>query len=513
MRATFVFFVMAGWLCFGQSVDYIEKIYERPFRAAIFSDAFESGDASAWVPELLNIPNCNCYFSSDCPGNQFCYWGPGGPGMEDHCHWRLPKPQGMPGEGCFEDHVGGPGPICDGVCTDRRAGSLFGHEDPELVIEAIQLWAEAMLRPSLTGGGPVDPILSERALSLPFQAPQASIQIGRHVADMLILSGGSVFYDYFCHFEYDAEGPDYYVDLSGEPCAYQAGVLLIDAVIAELSQPGAGAGIIDRIPNHCSEWQSLFTARCPSGPEALDCIKSRVADYGTFLTRPGGESIIRGNLAVSQSARFSGNYGLRCDLTGGGTAYVEDDSPSGEATYRARFYVNTTNLTLGDGDEFDMFAGFDLLEKTPFRLTMVSINDQPHLRLNAVLNTGVEASSAPGGEIPVSPGYHSIEVNWAANFSNGFFRLSLNDQAYPGLENLNNGLVRVEFVRLGALTDIPPTTTGYMDADNFISNQGAAIGMLACSSIYLYESGLVHWGDVTTVRDLAGYLNNACFLQ
>ncbi len=251
----------------------------------IFEDAFESGDTTAWIAESDVLPHCNCYFSGDCRAGLFCYWGPGGPGVEDNCNWRLPKPNGVPGEGCFVD-TGSPGPICDGFCTESRTGSLFGHEDPLLVIEGIQHWAEAILAPSRAGGGPVDPDLAAQAMGLPFKSPHAAMILGRHVADVLILAGGLVFYEHFCHYEFGAESPLYFVDLSDEPCVYQAGLHLIEGLIAEIDTPGLGREIIDRIPEHCPDWQTRFTTRCLPGPGSLECLKQRIGNLAVFLTTP-----------------------------------------------------------------------------------------------------------------------------------------------------------------------------------------------------------------------------------
>jgi hypothetical protein len=124
----------------------------------VFDDSFESGDTGAWSstePPLLQ--NCNCYFSNDCTGGHFCFWGPAGPFTEDICGWRVPKPNGTPGVGCDADHDGPWGAICDGYCTPTSAGSPVGWEDPTLVAEAVRLWGEAMLAPAAAGGGPIDP--------------------------------------------------------------------------------------------------------------------------------------------------------------------------------------------------------------------------------------------------------------------------------------------------------------------------------------------------------------------
>lgn len=254
----------------------------------IFKDDFESGNTTKWSVTMPppDTPNCNCYFSGDCNSGMFCDWGPAGPFTEDICNWRVPKPNGVPGGGCNIDHEGGPGPICDGYCSPSSNGSIFGHEEPELVIAAIQIWTRAMMEPALAGGGPMAADLAEEALNLPFKNPDAALLAGRHVADMLSLSVGLVFYEFFCHFEYHPNEPGNVIDLSGDPCRYEAGRLTMEALVAEMSQPGDAAAIVNRIPTFCPDWSQMFGPRCPSGPQSLNCLLMRIEGAARFLTIP-----------------------------------------------------------------------------------------------------------------------------------------------------------------------------------------------------------------------------------
>ena len=258
-----------------------------PPLSPIFNDDFETGATLTWdetVPPP-DIPNCNCYFSSDCNAGFFCYWGPGGPFVEDHCNWRIPKPGGVPGANCDQD-VDNAGPICDGHCTPSRAGSIFGLEDPTLVILGIRLWSAAILEPAAQGGGPVDPSLSAEALSLPFSGPSAAIILGRHVADMLAYTIDIVFYDHFCHFENHPGEAGPVVDLSSDDCRLQASLLVVDALTAEIEAKGSGEGSIWQIPMHCPAWGDMFAPRCPTGPEGLDCLYRRIQGAAELLTLP-----------------------------------------------------------------------------------------------------------------------------------------------------------------------------------------------------------------------------------
>lgn len=251
----------------------------------IYEDDFDLGNPNQWnqviAPNML--PNCDCYFSGDCVSGNFCNWGPSGPFTEDNCNFRIPKPGGIVNAGCHTD-VGSPGPICDGICSPTSSGSVFANEKQRLIEEAVEHWTEAMLRPAeRTGGGPMDPTASQRALAVPFEEPFVSWTLGRHVADVLMLSASDRFYNFFCHFEFNMETPDYYVDLSTQPCHLQAGYLSVRALLGEYLQNGQGVSELDRLRELCPGWQEMFAPRCPPGPNALECVKNRVRDAAVYL--------------------------------------------------------------------------------------------------------------------------------------------------------------------------------------------------------------------------------------
>ncbi len=255
----------------------------------IFGDDFEAGDETAWSSATGLRESCTCYFSSDCPGAQFCNWGPGGPTGEDICTWVDGKPNGNPGTGCDLPHIGPwGGDICDGVCADSQLGSQMGSEPRGLIEQGVQLWADAMLLPAEAGGGVPDPVLVAELLGLGFSSPEVAINLGRHVNDLLILSGSPGFYEHFCHFEQHPGEPNpaMWVDLSRDSCRATSARLAALALLAEWINPGAGAAFVHQIPRHCDDWQQLFGAPCGSGPKSLACVQERIAAAAVFLSTP-----------------------------------------------------------------------------------------------------------------------------------------------------------------------------------------------------------------------------------
>ena len=253
-------------------------------QVVVFADAFEIGSAGRWSStEPPSLPSCNCYFSGDCNGS-FCDYGI--LSEEDNCTYAVPKPQGVPGAGCFEDH---PGPfqlgICDGFCTSSANGSTLGGFDPAILAEGVELWSESVLKPAEAGGGPVDPDLAAAALALPIGEEQ-SIVLGRQVASLMSETAGIGFYDYFCHFEAGDPSTRFHVDLSVDKCRLMAGRLAAQALAAELVEPDSGAAILAGITAYCPVGLPQFGANCDAGPEALTCLDARIRDLVVFLTTP-----------------------------------------------------------------------------------------------------------------------------------------------------------------------------------------------------------------------------------
>lgn len=256
----------------------------------VFADGMEGGTAEAWSEVEGTLPICHCYFSSDCAdGGDFCNWG--NLTVEDNCLWAENKPDGVPGAGCDVDFPGVDwvSGICDGICTPSGFGSDLGFEDPKVLTQAIQLWAEAMLTPAEAGGGPIDPDLTEQILELPFQQPLNGWILGRQIGDMLAIVGIADIERQYCHHEsHPGEDPPLVVDISEDSCLQAVGRLAIDTLLAEVSQAGAGEGMLEPLREACPDnrWQSLAPKRCPVGSGTLDCLTRRIAKTAEFLTTP-----------------------------------------------------------------------------------------------------------------------------------------------------------------------------------------------------------------------------------
>lgn len=239
-----------------------------------------------------DMPPCTCYFSPDCgPDGGFCDYG--GPyTQETNCFWRDGKPDAIL-NGCsteLELDEWLPN-ICDGVCSAARNGSANGLEDKALVGQAVELWSQAIVEPTIYGGETVDAAIAEIAMNVPFNSPNISESLGRHTADLVALVAGEEFHGYFCHWEGHPGEPGPLVSIAGDTCRIRAVELTVDGLVAEMDNPGSAAAYIGEIASVCPDWQTRFEPRCAAGPEALQCVSKFVEELAYFLTTPPINSV------------------------------------------------------------------------------------------------------------------------------------------------------------------------------------------------------------------------------
>jgi S-layer family protein len=187
-------------------------------------------------------------------------------------------------------------------------------------------------------------------------------------------------------------------------------------------------------------------------------------------------------------ARFSQSCGAQVTVAAGDTtaAYVQDNSPSSEGTYRARFYVNLRTLQMQNGDELDLFRTFDGADPVPpatsgnavLRLVVRQTSGQKQLSAFARLDSGTELEIP--GAINLPPGWRSIEIDWArataAGANNGRLGLWVDGVAKTGLANLDNDTLMINYSRWGAVAGLDAGTSGTFRMDDFASQRSGYIG-------------------------------------
>ena len=195
-----------------------------------------------------------------------------------------------------------------------------------------------------------------------------------------------------------------------------------------------------------------------------------------------------GDLSVTTGAALVGTYGLQAVIDDTTPIYVEDDTPTAEARYRARFYFDPNAVTLPSGEDHDILAG-RTSTSAAFRVQVAFVSGAYQVRAKIRDDAGADASSA---DYTLSDAAHFVEVDWAAasapGANNGYLSLWLDGVLKETKSGIDNDTLRIEKARLGPSGSLSAGITGTEYFDAFESREQTYIGPVGGSS---GESSLV----------------------
>ncbi len=208
----------------------------------------------------------------------------------------------------------------------------------------------------------------------------------------------------------------------------------------------------------------------------------------------GGGQCASGN---PNTARFGGNCGSTVTLVSADTtsAHVQDNSPSAETSYRARFYFNARQVTMASGDQFRLFGAYDGADPaasadagTALVSAVVSFNGS---NKQLTLTSPTDAGTATVGPINLFDAWHSVELEWTkGDGTNGHFNVWFDGKACTGGPQPcsgnsstldNNGQSSINVARWGAQYPtgagmVNTGTSGSLRLDDFASQRSGYIG-------------------------------------
>jgi hypothetical protein len=196
-----------------------------------------------------------------------------------------------------------------------------------------------------------------------------------------------------------------------------------------------------------------------------------VLSSGNVTLRAGDSIAIDNGFSVASSAQLT----LTIDQALTGRAYVQDNSPSAEQLYRARFYVDLSSLSPGSLDTFDHFTAFAGSGAVQFDLRLE--DSGANIALVASARDGVSVSSVTADSSLPST-YFAIEFEWKASdtgLSNGHLDVWVDGTPVTGLSGLDNETGQIDFVRWGAVDGVDSTTSGTMNLDEFVSQRSSSM--------------------------------------
>ncbi len=199
--------------------------------------------------------------------------------------------------------------------------------------------------------------------------------------------------------------------------------------------------------------------------EACQVLSAIGVEVGSAATFVAGRSIVLGaGFSVGAGASFAAVIDA---LMPGTFAHVSSASPLAERTFNARFHLRLDSLALADGEQIDHLRavagdGGDL-----FRLIVRRQAGQDQLVLGARQDGGGEILTPAGQEVALPAGWNLIEVAWRAGAGAGQLLVSVNQGAFAGLVDLDNGLAEIESFRWGAVDGSFGGSPGRLEVDGF----------------------------------------------
>ena len=210
----------------------------------------------------------------------------------------------------------------------------------------------------------------------------------------------------------------------------------------------------------------------------------------TLLVLAAG-TVHAGTLDVNAAATWSGDYGLDVGLTNAAPAYVETSTPDEEKRYVVRFYFNADAVSLGASGSVILFQA---LSTALSPIVTVRLQSDGGVGRELVHTVDTDTADASTPDLAVSPGWHSLELDWkaaaGAGANDGALSTRLDDEPTAGLAMLDNDQSAIGVARWGAVV-LASSPTGTLWVDDFASRRNGPIGPVLAESLDLDGNGQV----------------------
>jgi hypothetical protein len=152
-----------------------------------------------------------------------------------------------------------------------------------------------------------------------------------------------------------------------------------------------------------------------------------------------------------------------------GFPFVEDETPTAEKTYEARFDLNLDDATLDDADHFELLVGYSSVGEEVFRLRVKRNAGENRLVSAARRDDGTYAETPMGEERLLPAGWNTVHMEWKTGVDSGELLISINDSVFVGLTGVDNDTLAADRIRLGVVGGSVPSSSGSIKIDSFNS--------------------------------------------
>ncbi len=207
------------------------------------------------------------------------------------------------------------------------------------------------------------------------------------------------------------------------------------------------------------------------GPRSSRTLKADDFESGTLAAWDELRQTGTGSVSAAASAALAGSFGLEVALgTGASELYILDESLAAQRHLWVEFSVDTSALRLSSGS-------VSLLEVegggpgNAAQLSLVFAGNGGFLDLDATQDDGLPTFGGNPIDLPAGEHHIRVEVGSAASpgEASGFVHLWLDGQPMTGLEALRNSTQAAERIRLGAVSSIPASASGFLYFDDYRS--------------------------------------------
>jgi hypothetical protein len=212
-------------------------------------------------------------------------------------------------------------------------------------------------------------------------------------------------------------------------------------------------------------------------PAVSDLIFADGFENGNFSAW-SSSSTNAGNLSVSPSAALLGSNGMQAVIVSTPTMYVQDDSPSAEPHYHARFYFDPNSLVMASGNYQYILQGYANSTNTFVLRVEFKYSSGVYQMRARILNDSAVWQDTP--YVPITDAPHAIEVDWAAasavGANDGYLTFWIDGVQQGSLTGIDDDSYRMERVRLGPSYIYGTGTSGTYFFDGFESRRQTYIG-------------------------------------
>ena len=198
------------------------------------------------------------------------------------------------------------------------------------------------------------------------------------------------------------------------------------------------------------------------------------------LTHWSSASTDGGDLSVSGAAAMAGTgLGLQAVVDDTNSLFVQDDTPSAENRYNARFYFDPNGFDPGEAQSHFRVRIFIALDPSGLRVLTLVLKRQAgayDLEARVRRNDGTRVDT---GFFPITDAPHFFEVDWqratGPGASDGSLQLRIDGALMTTLSGIDNDQSPIDFARMGMLS-VKTGAGGTAFYDQFESRREVVIG-------------------------------------